>query len=173
MMGCSEDSMTPGSPVGHSEGSSPKTKTPTVFIRSRDDDDPSGSKPLPTFDPEDLNVRTFLLPPEGNGDRQRAKQTRKGLEIIDQDDDHRIENINFTLDIGDGKVEELIFSNQLLDHLQAAQENDIAMDQERFKFRAVIGHQGPLKATDPDWKCTRYNVQGEWETWEVAFEPLS
>ena len=30
-----------------------------------------------------------------------------------------------------------------------------------------------MKATDPDWKGSKYNVQVEWETWEVTFEPLS
>ena len=47
------------------------------------------------------------------------------------------------------------------------------MDQELFKFRAIIELQGPLKAADPDWKGSKYNVQVEWETGEVAFEPLS
>ena len=47
------------------------------------------------------------------------------------------------------------------------------MDQELLKFRAIIGHQGPLKATDPDWKGSIYNVQVEWETGEATFEPLS
>ena len=38
----------------------PKQKAPTVFIRSRDEENPSGSKPMPTFDPSDLIGRTFL-----------------------------------------------------------------------------------------------------------------
>ena len=42
-----------------------------------------------------------------------------------------------------------------------------------FKFRAIIGHQGPLLASDPDWKGSKYNVQVEWETGEITFEPLS
>ena len=67
----------------------------------------------------------------------------------------------------------MISYNQLLDHLEAAQENDIGMDQEDFRFRAIIGHQSPLKVTHPDWKGSRYNVQVEWETWEVTFESLS
>ena len=48
------------------------------------------------------------------------------------------------------------------------------MDQEllSFYFRAIIGHQGPLKATDPDLKGSKYNVQVEWETGEVTFKPL-
>ena len=169
----SEDKISSGSPLGSPEGSSPEQKTPTVFIRSRDEENPSGSKPMPTFDPSDLIGRTFILAPEENGERHRAKVTRKAVEIIDQEDGKRIENINFILDIGNGKVEELISYNQLLEHLENAQDHDMGMDQELFKFRAIIGHQGPLLASDPDWKGSKYNVQVEWETGEITFEPLS
>ena len=126
---------------------------------------------MPTFDPADLIGRTFLLPPEENGERHRAKVTRKVVEIIDQENGHRVENINFSLDIGNGKVEELISYN-LLEHLDA-QDNDMGMDQELFKFSTIIGHQGPLAASDPHWKGSKYNVQVEWETGEITFEPLS
>ena len=47
------------------------------------------------------------------------------------------------------------------------------MDQELNKFRAIIGREGPLKATGPNWKGTKFNVQIEWETGEITFEPLS
>ena len=69
----SEDRISPGSPIGSPEGSSPNQKASTVFIRSRDEENPSGSKPMPTFDPSDLIGRTFLLPPEENGEQHRAK----------------------------------------------------------------------------------------------------
>ena len=85
---------------------------------------------MPTFDPIDLIGRTFLLPPEENGERHRAKVTRKVVEIIDQEDGQRVENINFILDIGNGEVEELISYNQLLEHLENAQDHDMGMDQE-------------------------------------------
>ena len=62
---------------------------------------------------------------------------------------------------------------QLLEHLENAQDNDMGMDQELFKFRSIIGHQGPLAASDPDWKGSKYNVQVEWETGEITYEPLS
>ena len=45
--------------------------------QTRDDENPSGSKPMPTFDPENLIGRIFLLPPEDNGERHRAKVARK------------------------------------------------------------------------------------------------
>ena len=168
----SEDKISSGSPLGSPEHSSPKQKAPTVFIRSRDEENPSGSKPMPTFDPSDLIGRTFLLPPEENGERHRAKVTRQVVEIIDQDNGQRIENINFILDIGNGKVEELISYNQLLEHLGNTQNHDMGMDQELYRFRAIIGHQGPLLASDPDWKGSKYNVQVKWETGEITFEPL-
>ena len=113
----SEDKISSGSPLGDPEDYLPKQKTPTVFIRSRDEGNPSGSKPMPTFDPSYLIGRTFLLPPEENGERHRAKVTRQVVEIIDQDNGQRVENMNFVLDIGNGKVEELISYNQLLEHL--------------------------------------------------------
>ena len=100
----SEDKISSGSPLGSPVGTSTKQKAPTVFMRSRDEVNPSGSKPMPTFDPRDLIGRTFLLPPEGNGERHRAKVTRQVVEIIDQDNGQRVENINFILEIGNGKV---------------------------------------------------------------------
>ena len=134
----SEDKISSGSQLGSPEGYSPKQKAPTVFIRSRDEDNPSGSKPMPTFDPSDLIGRTFLLPHEENGERHRAMVTRQIVEIIDQDNGQRVENINVMLDIGNGKVEELISYNQLFEHLRNTQDNDMGMDQELYRFRAII-----------------------------------
>ena len=99
--------------------------------------------------------------------------TRKVVEIIDQENGYRVENINFILDIGNGKVEELILYNQLLEHLENSQDNDMGMDQELIKLRSIIGHQGPLAASDPDWKDSKYNIQVEWETSEITYELLS
>ena len=52
-----------------------------------------------TFDPADLIGRAFLLCLEENGERHRAKVTRKVVEISDQENGHRVENINFILDL--------------------------------------------------------------------------
>ena len=88
-------------------------------------------------------------------------------------DGNRIPNINFILYIGEGKVEELITYNQLLNNSEQAEEQDNSMDQELYKFRALSGHKGPLKSTDPNWKGSKWNVQIDWETGEITFEPLS
>ena len=82
---------------------------------------------MPTFDPTDLIGRTFFLPLEENGERHRAKVTRQVVEIIDQDNGQRVENINFFLDIGNGKVEELISYRQLLEHQENAQDDAMGM----------------------------------------------
>ena len=90
-------------------------KVPTVFIRSRQDDaSPSIIMPMPEFVPDNLIGRTFLLSPQENGERLRAKVTKKVFEEIEAADGNRIPNINFKLDIGEGKFEELISYNQLL-----------------------------------------------------------
>ena len=44
---------------------------------------------MPTFDPSDLIGRTFLLPPERNGESHRANATRQVVEIMDQDNGQR------------------------------------------------------------------------------------
>ena len=110
----SEDNISSRSTLGAPEDSSPGQKAPTIFIRSRDEENPSRSKNMPTFGPTDLIRRPFLLPPEENGERHRAKVTGQVVEIIDQDNGQRVENIYFILDIGNGKVEELISYNQVL-----------------------------------------------------------
>ena len=73
------------------------TEDPCSLHQLRDEENPSGSKPRPTFDPTDLIRRTFLLPPEQNGERHRAKVTRQVVEIIDQDNGQRVESINSIL----------------------------------------------------------------------------
>ena len=36
------------------------------------------------------------------------------------------------------------------------------MDQELYKFRAIIGHEGPLKVTDPNFNIM-YKLNGKLE----------
>ena len=136
------------------------------------DDDPTSRKPLPEFNPDDLVGRTFLLPPRDNGERLRAKVTRKVVEDIEMVDRERVQNLSYILGIGSGKVEELISYNQLVDHLEAAANEDNEISDDLYKFRAIIGHQGPLKPTDPNWKGCKFNVLVEWGTGEKTYEPL-
>ena len=128
---------------------------------------------MPEFDADSLIGRTVLLPPEENGERLRVKATKKVVEEIESEDGNMIPNINFILDMGQGKEEELIICNELLDHLEQAEAQDNSMDQELYRVRAIIGHEGPLKATDTNWKGSKSNVQVESETGEITIEPHS
>ena len=114
--------------------------TPTVYIKSRHDDDPTSSKPLPEFYQEDLVGRTLLLHPGVKGERLRANVTRKVVEDIEKADGEKIQNLSYTLGIKNGKVEELISYNQLVDHLEAAANEDNKISDDLYKFRALIGH---------------------------------
>ena len=157
-------------PVPNGEKSAP-SDTPTVYIKSRHDDGPTSSKPLPGFNPDDIVGRTCLLPLGDNGERLRAKVTRKVVEDIDQADGERVQILSFILGIGNGKLEEIISYNQLVDHLEGDANDDNEISDHLFKFRALIGHQGPLKPTDPNWKGCKYNVLVDWETGEKTYEP--
>ena len=128
---------------------------------------------MPQFAPDDLIQKTFLLPSQENGERLRAKVTKKVVEDNEAADGNRIQDNNFILDIGEGKVDEFITYNQLLNHLEQAEEQNNSLDQDLYKFRARIGHEGPLIVTDPNWKGSKYAVQIEWETSEITLEPLS
>ena len=96
------------------------------------------------------------------------------VEDIEQADGERVQKVMFILGNGNGKLEEIISYNQLVDHLEAAaNDNNNEISDDLFKFRALIGHQGPLKPTNPNWKGCKYNVLVDWETGEKTYEPLS
>ena len=103
---------------------------------------------MPTFDLTDLIGRTFLICPEVNGERHRAKVTRKVVKIIDQENGHTVENINFNLDIGNGKSKNR-FHKKLLEHLQNAQDNAMGWDQELLSSDPSLD-TSPLAVSDPD-----------------------
>ena len=157
-------------PVPNAERSAP-SDTPTVYIKSRHDDGPTSSKPLPGCNSDDLVGRTLILPPGDNGERLTANVAIKVVEDIEQEDGERVQKLSFILGICNGKLEEVTSYHQLVDHLEAAANDDNEISDDLFKFRALIGHQGTLKPTDPNWKGCKYNVLVDWETGEKTYEP--
>ena len=95
------------------------------------------------------------------------------VEIIGKPDGDRVQNLSCILGIGNGKLEEMISFNQLVDHLEPAANRENKINDDLFKFRALNGHQGPLKTTYTNWKGCKHNVLVEWETGEKTYEPLS
>jgi hypothetical protein len=80
-------------------------------------------------------------------------------------DDHHM----FRISINDDKYEEIIKYNELMDFIEKNEENDDIV----WRFKHIVGHQGPLICTDPNYKGSKYNVLMEWENREITKEPLA
>ena len=152
--------------LGESVGSN-KPK-PITFIKSHQDLDKSVSKPMAEYIPDELIGRTFLLPPNQKGERQRASIKQKVIEISEKlDEDQRQHQL--LLDVGQGRSQAIISYNQALNYL----EKDNQEDDSLYNFRAITDHHGPLKKSDPNYNGSLYNVMVEWDTGEITEEPLS
>ena len=117
-------------------------------------------------------MTSFLLPPNQKGERHRTSIKQKVIEISDklnEDQTTMVDNINFLLDVGQGRSQAIISYNQVLNYLEKANQEDESL----YKFRAITGHQGPLKKNDPNYNSSLYNVMVAWETGEITEEPLS
>jgi hypothetical protein len=42
-----------------------------------------------------------------------------------------------------------------------------------WNFKHIVGHEGPFRTSDPEYKGSRYNVLVEWENGEITSEPLN
>ena len=71
------DSAHPNKHLVSDGGESSKTPKPITFVRSRQDDSQSATKPMAEYNPDDLIGRTFLLPKNEQGERLRASIMRK------------------------------------------------------------------------------------------------
>ena len=124
------------------------------------------------YNPDDLIGRTFLLPPNQKGERHRASIKQKAIEIshkLDEDHTAMLDNINFLLDVGQGRSQAIISYNQVLNFLKKENQDDDTL----YKFRAITDHHGPLKKNDPNYNGSPYNVMVEYKTGEITEEPLS
>ena len=136
------------------------------FVKSQSGEDEDNPIPMANIDIPNLLGRSFLLPPEDNGERHMAK-------IIDIDDHgQHLEDIKFKLKISKDQAEEIMSYNQLMDYIQKGTDAEEDPDS-LFKFRDIVAHQGPLESTDPNHKGSKYNVMVEWESGEITYEPLA
>ena len=149
-----------------------------IFIRSqhlKDDkmyDLVTGSlKRMPGFSPEELIGRTYLLPPEPDGQRFRAKIVK----ILKDQEDNILEHpdhIQFLVMSTDGHRKEKVAYNDIISHIEKDHDESSDGSDRLFKFRNITSHQGPLISTDRSYKGSKYNVLVEWETGESTYEPL-
>ena len=141
-----------------------KADTPKVIKSKREHD--SGEATMSTIDPADLIGRTFLMPPEEDGTRLRAKII-EAIETKERDLANDPVRIKFRCSVNDNEYEEIIAYNEILSHLEQDQHDDGL-----WRFKSITGHQGPLSKSDPAYKGSRFNVLVNWETGESTYEPL-
>ena len=120
----------------------------------------------PGLPPEEIPGRTFLIPPNADGTRYRAKIIRQ----IKADKKKRREDPNyveFLTSVNNDEYEQIVAYNDIVDYIEADHTWDGI-----WKFRNIIGHQGPLTRNSKGWKGSRFNVQVEWENGEITWEPI-
>ena len=69
------------------------------------------------YNSDDLICRTFLIPPNQKGERHRASIKQKVIEIskkLDEDQNAVVDNINFLLDVGQGRSQAILYYDQVL-----------------------------------------------------------
>ena len=119
------DSANPNKHLVSDGGENSQTPKPIVFVRSRQDNSQSDTKPMAEYNPEGLICRTFLLPKNEQGERLRATIKRKVIKtskILDNQHDNAIDKINFHLDVGQGRAEAIMSYVQIF-----VRELDLAM----------------------------------------------
>ena len=128
----------------------------------------NGVAELRLIDYSDLIGRSFLLDLE-NGERTRARVQ----EIVDAVEDHiystQLErgHVKFKVAVGD-KYEDIMTYDQIISKVERELDDDVV-----WKFKRIVGHEGPLGKNHDNYKGSLYNVMIEWENGEISSEPLS
>jgi hypothetical protein len=76
--------------------------------------------------------------------------------------------------VGNGELEELITYNDLSNLIeQQVDDEPNAGPNYLYSFDKVIGHQGPIKPSDPRYKGSSYNVLVQWTSGDETYESLN
>jgi len=125
---------------------------------------------MPTFSPEGLIGCTYLTDPDEDGQCFRAKIVHKIKEHEDKTNQHP-DKIKFLVSVDENKADEIVSYNDILHFVNKKIERDDG--QEYWRFKQLVGHQGPLQPDDPRYKGSSYNVLVEWEDGSTTYEPLT
>ena len=153
--------------MGSSNKYDDSTEPPSVLKSRHDQSDTMHPEPMPIFNPEDLVGRTFLLGEQKDGQNFRARI----VEAINAHEDKVKENpelLRFKCSINNDAFEEIMAYNDIVNHIYQDQESDIV-----WKFKEIIGHEGPLSQSHPSYHGSKFNVKVRWENDEVTYEPLN
>ena len=115
---------------------------------------------------EQLIGRSFLLPQNRDGTRQRAR-IRRFVTQKNKDLKDKPEHIRFVC-VRDNKKEEIVAYNNIANFIKI----DDTWDG-KWKYKAILKHQGPHKKGNANYKGSMYNLLIEWEDQTITWEPLS
>ena len=101
-----------------------------------------------------------------DGQRHRARIVQL-LEDHDANVNKNPTKIKFLCSVNNDQCEEVIAYNEILQFLEKDEEDDVV-----WKFKSIIGHEGPLTAGNSNYNGSSYNLRVEWETGEITSEPL-
>jgi hypothetical protein len=166
----------PLSPNKRVDPTSGEKYQPPPFIKSRSKEsdevlDENGEPQtrfyqLPLVDTSDLIGRTFLTEQE-DGQIHRAWIVA-AIEDHEAETQRNTDRMRFVCSVNDDKYEEIMTYNQILEHIERSEEDAIV-----WRFKRIVGHEGPLTKAHAMWKGSKYNVRIEWENGEITDEPLT
>jgi hypothetical protein len=111
--------------------------------------------------------RTFLT--EQDDVQKHRARIVAAIEDYDANTEKNLEQRRFVcLVLNDDKYEEIMTYNQIMDHIEHSEEDAIV-----WRFKQIIGHEGPLTKNHPMWKGSIYNVRVEWENGVISDEPMT
>ena len=106
----------------------------------------------PVFQPVDLVGWTFLMQPDEDGNKYRARIAQL-VEDFQDKNSRDPQLLKFKVSINNDEFEELMTYQQVLDHILADEQTKIM-----WKYKRIIGHQEGLKPGDKDYKGSLVNV---------------
>jgi hypothetical protein len=128
---------------------------------------PSTGDDTVIVDPQELLGCTFLMDTQEDGQSFHAcivECISNHESNIRRSDDH----VKFRISVNEDEYKEIITYNELIDFIEKNQENDTIV----WRFRRIVGHQGPLLWHDKDYNGSRFNLLVESENGEITTEPL-
>ena len=150
----------------------PQALTSDVFVYGRPNPDGSdNTPPMSIIHFDDLLGRTFLLPMDENGERQRATISEHVNDLCQQQVS-REDQLRFKLKIDGDQLDDLISHNQLMEYLEDKTDTG-PLENGFYRFKCIKDHKGPYTSSDPEYNGSSYNLLIEWEPGEHVLEMSS
>ena len=143
-----------------------------TFVRSHGEDNSdsiyneSEETKKPVAKLVDLIGKTFLMNKQEDGQQHRARiaELVEGHEL---DIEQHPERVKFKVSMNNDQYEELLTYQQVLDHILKDEDTEVV-----WKYKQIVGTQGPLSTSHPEYQGSKYNVLVEWEDGSTSSVPL-